>query len=93
MSRALSLYIHWPFCLANCPYCDFNSHVAKNPIDEAQWRRALLAEMNHFASETMPGQLLKSIFFGGGTPSTMAPETTEALIEAAKLHWPNPEYL
>jgi putative oxygen-independent coproporphyrinogen III oxidase len=87
VSSALSLYIHWPFCLSNCPYCDFNSHVAEKPIDEARWRRALLAEMDHFAGETMADQPLKSIFFGGGTPSTMAPETTAALIEAAKLHW------
>jgi len=93
VSSSLSLYIHWPFCLSNCPYCDFNSHVAEKPIDEARWRRALLAEMDHFAGESMAGRPLKSIFFGGGTPSTMSPETTAALIEAAKSHWPSPKCL
>ena len=88
MSSALSLYIHWPFCLSKCPYCDFNSHVAEGEVDDARWRRALLAEMDHFAGDSMAGRQLESIFFGGGTPSTMAPETTAALIEAATSHWP-----
>jgi len=91
MSSALSLYIHWPFCMSKCPYCDFNSHVSEKPIDEARWRRALLAELDHFANKSV-GRQLVSIFFGGGTPSTMAPETTAALIEAARNYWPNPKY-
>ena len=92
MNSALSLYIHWPFCMSKCPYCDFNSHVSEKPIDEARWRRALLAELDHFANESNSRQPLVSIFFGGGTPSTMAPETTAALIEAARRYWPNPKY-
>ena len=80
------LYVHWPFCLAKCPYCDFNSHVRES-IDQARWRRALLAELDHYASET-PGRRLTSIFFGGGTPSLMAPETAGAVIERARSHWP-----
>ena len=79
------LYIHWPFCLAKCPYCDFNSHVRQG-IDHGRWRRALLRELAHFAEKT-PGRRLTSIFFGGGTPSLMAPDTLAALIEAASCHW------
>ena len=79
------LYIHWPFCLSKCPYCDFNSHV-REQVDQARWRRALLAELAHFAAQT-PGRTLTSIFFGGGTPSLMPPETVGALINAARGHW------
>lgn len=77
----LALYIHWPFCKAKCPYCDFNSHV-RNGIDQARWRRALLKEL----AEALAGfedRRLTSIFFGGGTPSLMDPETTAALIDCA----------
>ncbi len=80
-----ALYLHWPFCRSKCPYCDFNSHVRER-IDEARWRRALLAEIDHYAAETA-GRRLDSIFFGGGTPSLMAPETVAALIERARKHW------
>ncbi len=79
------LYIHWPFCRSKCPYCDFNSHV-RAAIDGARWRRALLAELDHYAAETR-GRRLDSIFFGGGTPSLMDPGTTAALIERARGHW------
>ena len=79
------LYIHWPFCLSKCPYCDFNSHVRQG-IDHGRWRRALLRELAHFAEKT-PGRRLTSIFFGGGTPSLMAPDTLAALIEEASNHW------
>ena len=75
------LYVHWPFCRAKCPYCDFNSHVAPS-VDEARWRRALLAEIDRAADETGPRRLA-SIFFGGGTPSLMAPATVAAVIERA----------
>jgi len=92
MIESLSLYIHWPFCLSKCPYCDFNSHVADGAVDEDRWRRALLAEMGHFAAETQ-GKRLDTVFFGGGTPSTMAPQTTAALIAAAKDFWPHAEDL
>ncbi|MBI3707659.1 MAG: radical SAM protein, partial [Proteobacteria bacterium] len=79
------LYVHWPFCRSKCPYCDFNSHV-RAVVDEAGWRAALLAELGHYARETR-GRRLTSIFFGGGTPSLMAPDTAAALIERAARHW------
>lgn len=82
---AFALYIHWPFCLAKCPYCDFNSHVREG-IDTAQWQQALLYDMAHEAA-LMGGQELTSIFFGGGTPSLMPPDLVAALIEAAGRHW------
>lgn len=82
---AFALYIHWPFCLAKCPYCDFNSHVREG-IDTAQWQQALLYDMAHEAALT-GGQKLTSIFFGGGTPSLMPPALVAALIEAAGRHW------
>lgn len=81
----LALYVHWPFCAAKCPYCDFNSHVRES-VDHALWRAALLAEMAHYAALT-PGRVVTSIFFGGGTPSLMAPETVAAVIEAAGRLW------
>ncbi|WP_323799993.1 radical SAM family heme chaperone HemW [Parasphingorhabdus sp.] len=81
----LALYIHWPFCVSKCPYCDFNSHV-REQVDVATWQRALLADMAHEASLT-PGRPLSSIFFGGGTPSLMPPSLVEALITAAERHW------
>jgi putative oxygen-independent coproporphyrinogen III oxidase len=81
----LALYIHWPFCVSKCPYCDFNSHVRES-IDQDRWREALLADLAFEARET-PGRRLGSIFFGGGTPSLMPPETVAALIEAAEGHW------
>lgn len=80
------VYIHWPFCLAKCPYCDFNSHV-HDTIDQARWRNALRAELAHYAAET-PEQTVTSIFFGGGTPSLMAPETVSALITDVRSQWP-----
>ncbi len=87
MSAApLALYVHWPFCLAKCPYCDFNSHVVER-IDQAAWRAALLAELAHFAERLGP-RPLTSIFFGGGTPSLMAPETAATVIEAAVARFP-----
>ena len=82
---SLALYIHWPFCLSKCPYCDFNSHVREG-VDEAAWKAALLADLAHEAALT-EGRELGSIFFGGGTPSLMPPATVAALIEAAGRHW------
>ncbi|MBN8817728.1 MAG: coproporphyrinogen III oxidase [Sphingomonas sp.] len=81
----LALYIHWPFCVAKCPYCDFNSHV-RETIDQTLWREALLRDLAHEAA-LLPGRQLGSIFFGGGTPSLMPPETIAALIDAAAGHW------
>lgn len=80
------LYVHWPFCASKCPYCDFNSHVSLT-IDHKSWRSAYVSEVNRVAKLT-PGRTLDSIFFGGGTPSTMEPETVTAIIEAAKAAWP-----
>ena len=84
-SEPLALYVHWPFCVSKCPYCDFNSHV-RDAIDQAAWRDALLADLAHEAA-LLPGRRLTSIFFGGGTPSLMEPATVAALIEAATRHW------
>ena len=83
--QPLALYIHWPFCLSKCPYCDFNSHVREN-IDEAHWRAALLTELDSTARE-MPGRTITSIFFGGGTPSLMNPATVAALLDRTAKHW------
>jgi putative oxygen-independent coproporphyrinogen III oxidase len=81
----LALYVHWPFCVSKCPYCDFNSHV-RSTIDQDEWREALLADLAHEAA-LLPGRRLTSIFFGGGTPSLMDPRTVEAVIAAAREHW------
>ena len=77
----LALYVHWPFCLAKCPYCDFNSHV-RDRIDQPRFRAALLRELAHEAARLGPRRLT-SLFFGGGTPSLMAPGTVAAIIDAA----------
>jgi len=88
-TRGFGLYVHWPFCLSKCPYCDFNSHV-RDRIDQRRWRDALLREMAHYAQETggqhAPGTVT-SLFFGGGTPSLMEPDTVGAIIEAVGRHW------
>jgi len=79
------LYVHWPFCVSKCPYCDFNSHVRAS-IDQDAWREALLADLAYEA-RLLPGRELTSIFFGGGTPSLMDPSTVAAIIRAALGHW------
>ncbi|MBY0281104.1 MAG: radical SAM family heme chaperone HemW [Alphaproteobacteria bacterium] len=81
----LSLYIHWPFCLSKCPYCDFNSHV-RQTINEMAWQNALIHELKRTFEQTGPREL-QSIFFGGGTPSLMHPKTVGAIIEAAITLW------
>ncbi|WP_294203552.1 radical SAM family heme chaperone HemW [uncultured Sphingomonas sp.] len=81
----LALYVHWPFCVSKCPYCDFNSHV-RDSVDQAAWAKALLADLAHEA-EALPGRRLTSIFFGGGTPSLMPPSTVAAILDAAERHW------
>jgi oxygen-independent coproporphyrinogen-3 oxidase len=83
MARAL--YIHWPFCLKKCPYCDFNSHVRAS-VDHDAWLAAMLADMRHEA-ELAGGESLESIFFGGGTPSLMPPMLVGALLEVAERLW------
>ncbi|MEM9062283.1 MAG: radical SAM family heme chaperone HemW [Pseudomonadota bacterium] len=79
------VYVHWPFCLAKCPYCDFNSHVSRS-VDQAAWLTALVAEARHMRSLTGPRRA-DTIFFGGGTPSLMPPETVAAIIEAVDRLW------
>jgi oxygen-independent coproporphyrinogen-3 oxidase len=81
-----ALYVHWPFCQAKCPYCDFNSHVARS-IDQTAWARAYEAEIARAARE-VPGRVLRSVFLGGGTPSLMEPETVAGVIGAARAAWP-----
>ena len=83
MARAL--YIHWPFCLKKCPYCDFNSHVREG-VDAGAWQAALIADMRHEA-ELAGGEALESVFFGGGTPSLMPPALVAALLEEAERLW------
>lgn len=80
------LYIHWPFCEAKCPYCDFNSHVS-NSIDQRAWRDAYLLELQRAALET-DGRILNAVFFGGGTPSLMDPEIVADIITTIKTLWP-----
>lgn len=86
------LYIHWPFCAAKCPYCDFNSHVTER-IDQAAWAEAYVAELRRSAAET-EGRVLSTVFFGGGTPSLMDPATVATILDAVQRLWPmvnNPE--
>ena len=83
--EALALYVHWPFCVSKCPYCDFNSHVRAS-IDQDEWREALLADLAHEA-RLLPERTLTSVFFGGGTPSLMEPATVAAVIDAATAFW------
>ena len=79
------LYLHWPFCAAKCPYCDFNSHVSRS-IDQDAWQQAYLAEIDRYADLT-PGRVLDSIYFGGGTPSLMDPALVGAILERISDHW------
>jgi putative oxygen-independent coproporphyrinogen III oxidase len=83
---AFGVYVHWPFCLSKCPYCDFNSHVRHAAIDEARFVRAFAAEIAATAGRA-PGRTVSTIFFGGGTPSLMAPSTVEAILAAIARHW------
>jgi putative oxygen-independent coproporphyrinogen III oxidase len=81
-----AVYVHWPFCLAKCPYCDFNSHVRSAAIEEARYVAAFRSEIRHRAEMT-PGRQVRSIFFGGGTPSLMRPQTVQAVIDAVAESW------
>ncbi|MDM7255181.1 MAG: coproporphyrinogen-III oxidase family protein, partial [Paracoccus sp. (in: a-proteobacteria)] len=80
------LYVHWPFCASKCPYCDFNSHVAAT-VDQPRWLAAYRRELARIGAE-VPGRVLNAVFFGGGTPSLMAPETVAGVLEAARAVWP-----
>lgn len=85
MTRPFGLYIHWPFCVSKCPYCDFNSHVS-NAVDHDQWRAAFLQELDRVFADSQ-GHRVSSIFFGGGTPSLMQAKTVEAILDRAEALW------
>ncbi|KFI32896.1 coproporphyrinogen III oxidase [Haematobacter missouriensis] len=85
-NAGFGLYVHWPFCQAKCPYCDFNSHVARE-VDQKRWLAAYESEIRRL-SQDAPGRVLNTVFFGGGTPSLMAPETVAGVLEAARSAWP-----
>ncbi|MDJ0930344.1 radical SAM family heme chaperone HemW [Breoghania sp.] len=80
------IYIHWPFCAAKCPYCDFNSHIRHQAIDQERFAHAFAIEFAHFGAETR-GREVTSIFFGGGTPSLMKPQTVEAILNSVAKNW------
>jgi putative oxygen-independent coproporphyrinogen III oxidase len=84
--KPLAVYVHWPFCKKKCPYCDFNSHV-RDAVDHAAWREALLKELRYWR-ERIEGHTVTSIFFGGGTPSLMQPQTAQAIIREVQQLWP-----
>ncbi len=84
-SGGFGLYLHWPFCAAKCPYCDFNSHVAAE-IDQTRWQAAYISELDRYGAETA-GRVLQSIYFGGGTPSLMQPALVAAILERAGDLW------
>src|SRR6476469_9386385 len=81
-----AVYVHWPFCLSKCPYCDFNSHVRHGGVDEARFVRAYATEIAAAAAR-VPGRTVSSIFFGGGTPSLMQPASVAAILDAITKHW------
>lgn len=85
-STGFGVYVHWPFCASKCPYCDFNSHVRAAGIDEARFLAAFRRELAHMAA-LAPGRRVSSVFFGGGTPSLMAPATVSAILDAIASHW------
>ena len=84
--EAFGVYVHWPFCLSKCPYCDFNSHVRHTAIDEDRFARAFAREIETTAGR-VPGRDVSSIFLGGGTPSLMQPRTVGAILDAIGKHW------
>jgi oxygen-independent coproporphyrinogen-3 oxidase len=86
VSGGFGLYVHWPFCASKCPYCDFNSHVAVT-IDQGRWAAAYEREIARLGAETGP-RVLRSVFFGGGTPSLMEPEVVDRVLRAARAVWP-----
>jgi len=86
LTTPFAVYIHWPFCLSKCPYCDFNSHVRHGGIDEARFVRAYEAEIAAAAAR-VPGRTVSSIFFGGGTPSLMHPSSVQTILDCIGKHW------
>src|SRR3974377_2410648 len=85
-SAPFAVYVHWPFCLSKCPYCDFNSHVRHGGYDEPRYVRAVLKELTTTATR-VPGRTVSSIFFGGGTPSLMQPGSVEAILDGIATPW------
>ena len=85
-NAGFGLYIHWPFCQAKCPYCDFNSHVSRE-IDQSRWLRAYLSELDRVAKQTS-GRVLNTVFFGGGTPSLMDPDVVATILTRVRQLWP-----
>lgn len=83
---SLAIYIHWPFCLSKCPYCDFNSRPIKDGVDQKAWAEAYVQDIEFYATN-LPGRVVRSIYFGGGTPSLMHAETVEALLNAIAKKW------
>src|SRR4051794_5181713 len=83
---AFGIYVHWPFCKAKCPYCDFNSHVRHQPVDADGFAQSLAKELTWFAGET-PGRTVTSIFFGGGTPSLMPPSAVATVLDRIAKLW------
>jgi len=86
LTTPFAVYVHWPFCLSKCPYCDFNSHVRQGGIDEARFVRAYQTEIAATAAR-VPGRSVSSIFFGGGTPSLMQPSSVQAILDSIGKHW------
>ena len=86
LTTPFAVYVHWPFCLSKCPYCDFNSHVRHGGIDEARFLRAYETEIAATAAR-VPHRTVSSIFFGGGTPSLMQPSSVQAILDCIGRHW------
>src|SRR4029078_10740423 len=86
LTTPFAVYVHWPFCLSKCPYCDFNSHVRHGGIDEARFLRAYETEIAATAAR-VPDRTVSSIFFGGGTPSLMQPSSVQAILDCIGRHW------
>lgn len=84
-NAGFGVYVHWPFCAAKCPYCDFNSHV-RNTVDQKAWANALVSEIQFTASRT-PNRTVDTVFFGGGTPSLMLPETVDTILQTIASNW------
>jgi len=86
LAEAFGVYVHWPFCLAKCPYCDFNSHVRHEKPDEARYARGIARELA-YVKEQVASREVTSIFFGGGTPSLMQPATVQSVLDEIARHW------
>lgn len=83
---ALAIYIHWPFCLSKCPYCDFNSRPIQDSLDQKAWAKAYVQDLLYYA-QRLPNRIVGSIYFGGGTPSLMHAQTVEVILDTIAAHW------